>query len=132
MMLLGTMTLLSVLSAAAIGWASGAYGSWQWLWVLPVSFVGTWLGLFLLAFLFLTWKAYRHRKEIVLAERKVLCKLLGIVACYPFLWYAVLTNHSYMHDWFTYRELAITVFAVSMLYSVISSKKKMREEGWHG
>ena len=53
MMLLGTMTLLSVLSAAAIGWASGAYGSWQWLWVLPVSFVGTWLGLFLLAFLFL-------------------------------------------------------------------------------
>ena len=87
-----------------------------------------------LAFLFFSWKVYRHRKEIVLTERKVLCKLLGIVALYPFLWYAVLTNHSYMHDWFTYREFAITVFAVGMLHSVISSKEKMREdeEGWHG
>ena len=86
----------------------------------------------LLVFLFLAWKTYHHRKEIVLAERKVLCKLLGIVACYPFLWYAVLTNHSYMHDWFTYRELAITVFAVGMLHSVISDKEKMREEGRNG
>ena len=84
----------------------------------------------LLAFLFLAWKIYRHRKEIILAERKVLCKLLGIVACYPFFWYAVLTNHSYIHNWFTYRELAITVFAVGMLYFVISSEENRQEE-WH-
>lgn len=37
-----------------------------------------------------------------------------IVACMPVAWYMVTKNHSYMHFWFTYRELAILIFAVLM------------------
>lgn len=34
-----------------------------------------------------------------------------VVAVYPLAWYAVLKNHSYIHYWFTYRELAIALYA---------------------
>ena len=33
------------------------------------------------------------------------------VGTFPFIWFYVLKNHSFGHYWFTYRELAITVFA---------------------
>ena len=33
------------------------------------------------------------------------------IAILPFVWYALLSNHSWIHYWFTYRELAITVLA---------------------
>lgn len=35
-----------------------------------------------------------------------------IIACMPIIWYLVLANHSYIHFWFTYRELAVSIFAV--------------------
>lgn len=41
--------------------------------------------------------------------------LLGGIALMPFAWYAVLSNHSYWHAWFTYRELAISIFAIQMI-----------------
>lgn len=39
--------------------------------------------------------------------------ILLCAAALPFVWYAVLKNHSYVHFWFTYRELAIFAFALS-------------------
>lgn len=35
-----------------------------------------------------------------------------LIAAMPFVWYFVLTNHSYTHYWFTFRILSVTVFAV--------------------
>lgn len=35
-----------------------------------------------------------------------------IIACMPCAWYVVLANHSYVHFWFTYRELVILIFAM--------------------
>ena len=35
-----------------------------------------------------------------------------LVAAMPFVWYAVMLNHSFVHHWFTYRGLAASVFAV--------------------
>lgn len=35
-----------------------------------------------------------------------------IIACIPIVWYAVLANHSYVHFWFTYREVIIFIFAL--------------------
>lgn len=55
-MLFGGITALSLLAALLTCWGTGAFGSWQWLWVLPVGFCGSWLALALLAFLFL-WVA---------------------------------------------------------------------------
>ncbi len=35
------------------------------------------------------------------------------IAILPFIWYAVLSNHSWIHAWMTYRELAIFVYAIT-------------------
>ncbi len=55
-MLIKIITALSVLSGVGTCLASGSFLDFSWLWVLPVTFAGTWLGLGLLFFLFL-WGA---------------------------------------------------------------------------
>ena len=52
-MLFGAITLLAVISAVLTALFGGAFQSLAWLWVLPVSFLGSWLGLLILAALFL-------------------------------------------------------------------------------
>ena len=52
-MLLGIITVLSLLSAVGSCLACGAFWGLGWLWVLPVSFVGSFLGWAILWFLFL-------------------------------------------------------------------------------
>lgn len=49
-----------------------------------------------------------------------------IISVYPFIWYSVLKNHSYMHFWFTYRSLGVTVFSLLtfMAYSIDTSRIK--------
>ena len=48
---------------------------------------------------------------------------IAVVCCYPFVWYAVLMNHSAIHHWMTYRELVIAVYgAVSMLYVLLPGR----------
>lgn len=41
---------------------------------------------------------------------------LAIVSMSPFVWYMVLTNHSFLHYWFTFRELSIFIFAMSCYF----------------
>lgn len=55
-MLLGILALLSALGAAVIAGVSGSFASGAWLWVLPLGFAGSYLLLFVLAFL-LIWLA---------------------------------------------------------------------------
>ena len=52
-MLLGGIALLSVLITAAVCLLSGAFLTQAWLWVLPVTLLGSLLGLIALAFVFL-------------------------------------------------------------------------------
>ena len=40
---------------------------------------------------------------------------LAVVALYPFGWYSVVRNHSTVHSWMTQRNLAVTVFAISIM-----------------
>lgn len=35
----------------------------------------------------------------------------GMTAVIPFVWYLLTGSHSYIHYWYTYRELSITIFA---------------------
>lgn len=52
-------------------------------------------------------------------KKKVALKnALALIALSPFVWYAVFTNHSYVHLWFTYRELSIFIFAMSCYFIV--------------
>ncbi len=48
---------------------------------------------------------------------------LLIITTFPFLWYCVLPNHSYIHPFFTFRNLSITVFAFSCCVAAFLSKQ---------
>ena len=52
-MLIGGITLLSLLLSGLLTWTVGGFESLGWLWLLPCGFVGCFLCLVLLAFLFL-------------------------------------------------------------------------------
>lgn len=47
---------------------------------------------------------------------------LGLVACMPVLWYLAMANHSYIHYWYTFRALAVSVFALAMIPEYIDDK----------
>lgn len=38
--------------------------------------------------------------------------LFGLIALVPIVWYLLAGSHSYIHYWYTYRELGISIFAV--------------------
>ena len=52
-MLIGVITLLSLLLSGLLTWAAGGFESLTWLWLLPCSFLGSFLGFVVLAFLLL-------------------------------------------------------------------------------
>lgn len=54
------------------------------------------------------WR-YRERLSI----RAVLPLLL--TACMPVAWYLLVANHSYIHYWYTFRILTVSIFAVAAL-----------------
>jgi 1-acyl-sn-glycerol-3-phosphate acyltransferase len=58
-MLLGGMSIISAVIAVVVCATGGSFQSLAWLWVLPVSFVAGFLGLFLLAFFFLWFCSLR-------------------------------------------------------------------------
>lgn len=57
--------------------------------------------------------------------------ILGVV---PYVRYAVLNNHSYLHDFFTYRAQAATVLALITAIGAAMRKpaNKKKERGSHG
>lgn len=69
----------------------------------------------------------------IVNRRKNIINILPIlvISIYPILWYIVLANHSYMHFWFTYRSLGVTVFAILsfMMYSIDIDKLKNKLGG---
>lgn len=76
---------------------------------------------FLLLFIFLisaVKKQQELRLKIIVEQRHFLW-----IALYPFIWYAVIKNHSYDHSSFTYRALFVTIFA--LLAMIIRSCEKI-------
>lgn len=71
---------------------------------MPVKLL--FLGTLLILLVVLICKAIRDRKNYFGNWHYLL------IACMPIAWYIVAANHSYMHFWFTYRELSILIFAV--------------------
>lgn len=62
--------------------------------------------------------------EIKINQNRIVA--LAVVAAYPVGWYCIFKNHSAIHSWMTYRNLAISVFALALMlsYSVFSNGKK--------
>ena len=66
-------------------------------------------------------------KEIYLKKRKkqqtekveiLKALIFVIIAIFPFIWYAVLKNHSYVHSFFVYRILIITILNVQIAFTL--------------
>ncbi len=86
----------------------------------------------LIYMIFLVITLIAHIKAIS-SHDQILCGLLFIfVGIMPIVWYAILSNHSYIHSFFTYRELTISVFALlCMLTKYVSmydhKKRKIKK-----
>jgi hypothetical protein len=78
--------------------------------LFPFSYLGQhavpviFLTLFGIAFFYYMTRRGSHINPLPL--------LLGILACVPLLRYLVLSNHSYIHCFFTYRALFATIFCI--------------------
>ena len=78
----------------------------------------------LLAAVLVIWIGYyllRYRRNI----KNSGWWLYVLVACGPVVWYCVTANHSYIHYWFTFRDLAVTFFALSMIPEALCRNRKM-------
>ncbi len=64
----------------------------------------------------------RRKKAELQSTRSVTLGLL-LLCLSPFVWYAVLLNHSYLHYWFTFRELAIFAFAFASIMILRTEEK---------
>lgn len=78
-------------------------------------------GILVVIYLALLW-----RRKIQIKKPNISSYIFAIIAAFPFVWYAVLANHSDIHAWFTYRELAIAVFAVALFVISITEHKKTK------
>lgn len=54
--------------------------------------------------------------------------LLVILALVPFAWYCVTVNHSYIHYWYTFRGLAVFVFALGMIPEMLYRSGEIEEK----
>ena len=72
----------------------------------------------IVAFIYVLFCILKHNAGF---DKSLVCILIGIAGM-SFVWYAVMSNHSYWHFWFTFRELSISVFAVLMIAVSCSMK----------
>ena len=64
-----------------------------------------------------------HRKNF--KPTRGILVTFGLIALLPFIWYAVVKNHSWIHAYMTYRNLTIPLFSLSCFF--IASLKKSEE-----
>lgn len=74
--------------------------------------------LFLLCRVFVSMWRYHINKDILHLSFGIL-----IISVYPFIWYMILSNHSFIHAFFTYRELSIFIFAFGCFVALIENNK---------
>lgn len=93
--------------------------------LLLAVFIGAGIRLFLIA---------RHSREGHQGWRTIVRDGAPylLIALMPFAWYYVLPNHSWIHFWFTYRNLAITVFALFCLLFFMGKTRGDEEKAGDG
>ena len=53
---------------------------------------------------------------------RAVCVPLLFISLYPFVWYAVIRNHSMVHFWMTHRNLAVTFFCLTSMVGLSLQK----------
>ena len=75
-----------------------------------------------LLLIYLLYLLIRRKKKIF--ATKSIALTFAFIILLPFIWYAVLKNHSYVHDYMTYRNLAVTIFGTMIFFVGIREKGK--------
>lgn len=75
----------------------------------PLKLILLLIPIILLYFLFIRGEKFVPTKSMAVA--------FLFIMILPFLWYAVMKNHSYLHSFFTYRNLAITIFGLTCFFT---------------
>lgn len=77
---------------------------------------------------FIICKSYKDKSCITKNNVLKIIPLL-LIAAMPLVWYIFASNHSYIHYWFTYRSLAVTVYSmlvgITLIYSESIFDKKL-------
>lgn len=90
--------------------------TWSSNWIACV------LALIFMIFMFCKTKRYRRKYSISIQNMIIyVC-----IALMPVIWCILLGNHTYIHHWFVYRELGITVYATTMFSAVWYMETKNR------
>lgn len=73
---------------------------------------------------------YKSIKAKIWNRKKQYLKIIPfcIIAVMPFAWYILASNHSMIHYWFTYRSLAVTIFAMLSGLTVVLLKNEMEKQ----
>ena len=66
-------------------------------------------------FVFLILSILFHKKQSLKTATQNIVFPFLVLAILPYVWFLVLANHSHVHDWFTYRIQAITLFSLLMI-----------------
>ena len=95
--------------------------------VLSNNFRYCWGNILLLLVLFGGYVSYKKHKDKELLKFDINKKHwpLLIIAIIPFIWYFLVQNHSYIHAWFTYRELAIVVY-VMVVFCCLGNRGRVK------
>lgn len=87
----------------------------------------SWGNLVLFVALLITYIVIITTEKKFKASKKIFITYF-VVALMAVLWYLVLSNHSYMHYWFTYRSYVGTIFAVMlMLVSFLDKRANLKK-----
>jgi len=75
----------------------------------------SYLIIFISLILYYLIRLYKYRNNI--QKKKLMSSIpILLVSIIPFTWYFVISNHSYIHYWMTYRELCILFFALQCFF----------------
>ena len=82
-----------------------------------------------LLIIYLIYILIRRKKKIFVTKSRLAA--FAFIMLLPFLWYVVLKNHSYVHDYMAYRNLAVTIFAALCFFVGIREQGILgiREQG---
>lgn len=83
--------------------------------------------IFIMMILYYGYRLYKNRKNIN-KELLINCLPIAAVGLIPFVWYLVVSNHSYIHYWMTYREMIIFFFATQCVLEYLINNKDRRIE----
>ena len=69
------------------------------------------------------WKHLVKLKQRKTSINKQRLGCLICIFCMPFLWYLILQNHSYIHNWFTFRTLVPSLLALTVVGECLQREK---------